>query len=110
MSTAVPDPGLAAGLDRGVLEQDLRAASVPSRQEPAEPTTVPQNRVRTLVYRRDIRRCQHTRGGGRVPEVDAADTLTSDGQRAYAPTTLIKWVAAITDRHRRANRVRAHPP
>lgn len=34
--------------------------------------------------------------------VDAADTLTPEGQRAYAPATLTKWVAAIADQHRRA--------
>ena len=32
--------------------------------------------------------------------VTAADTLTIDGTRAYAPPTLGKWIAAITDRHR----------
>jgi len=32
--------------------------------------------------------------------VDAADSLTVDGVRAYAPSTFGKWVAAITDRHR----------
>ena len=32
--------------------------------------------------------------------VAAADTLTVDGTRAYAPSTFGKWVAAITDRHR----------
>lgn len=32
--------------------------------------------------------------------VDAADTVTADGTRAYAPATLGKWVAAIADRHR----------
>lgn len=39
--------------------------------------------------------------------VDAADTLTPEGERAYAPATLSKWVAAITDAHRRAG---ATPP
>lgn len=34
--------------------------------------------------------------------VDAADTRDSDGQRAYAPATLTKWIAAITDQHRRS--------
>ncbi|SKT57073.1 integrase [Mycobacteroides abscessus subsp. massiliense] len=34
--------------------------------------------------------------------VDAADTRDSDGQRSYAPATLTKWIAAITDRHRRS--------
>ena len=34
--------------------------------------------------------------------VDAADTLTTDGERAYSPSTLSKWVAAITNAHRRA--------
>ncbi|CAB4907384.1 site-specific integrase [Rhodococcus kroppenstedtii] len=34
--------------------------------------------------------------------VDAADTLATDGTRAYAPATLGKWVAAIADRHRAA--------
>ncbi|OXM18318.1 integrase [Rhodococcus erythropolis] len=33
--------------------------------------------------------------------VAAADTLTTDGSRAYAPPTFAKWVAAIADRHRR---------
>nr|WP_234884201.1 site-specific integrase [Mycolicibacterium aubagnense] len=32
--------------------------------------------------------------------VEAADTLNPDGQHAYAVSTLNKWVAAITDRHR----------
>lgn len=32
--------------------------------------------------------------------VGAADTVTTDGTRAYAPATLGKWVAAIADRHR----------
>lgn len=32
--------------------------------------------------------------------VGAADTLTVDGTRAYAPSTFGKWVAAIADRHR----------
>jgi integrase len=32
--------------------------------------------------------------------VAAADTLTVDGTRAYAPSTFGKWVAAIADRHR----------
>ena len=32
--------------------------------------------------------------------VAAADTVATDGTRAYAPSTLIKWVAAIADRHR----------
>ncbi|WP_072691667.1 site-specific integrase [Rhodococcus marinonascens] len=34
--------------------------------------------------------------------VDAADTLTEDGQRAYAPATLSRWVAALGHHHRRA--------
>lgn len=34
--------------------------------------------------------------------VDAADTRNTSGERAYAPATLTKWVAAITDRHRRS--------
>lgn len=34
--------------------------------------------------------------------VQAADTWTPEGERAYSPATLTKWVAAITDRHRRA--------
>lgn len=34
--------------------------------------------------------------------VDAADTRDTGGQRAYAPATLTKWIAAITDRHRRS--------
>ncbi|BBY99871.1 tyrosine-type recombinase/integrase [Mycolicibacterium fallax] len=34
--------------------------------------------------------------------VDAADTVDSDGRHSYAPATLSKWVAAISDRHRRA--------
>ncbi len=33
--------------------------------------------------------------------VDAADTRDMDGQRAYAPATLTKWIAAINDEHRR---------
>ncbi|MFA5711639.1 MAG: integrase [Mycolicibacterium sp.] len=33
--------------------------------------------------------------------VDAADTIDEQGQRCYAPATLSKWVAAISDRHRR---------
>lgn len=32
--------------------------------------------------------------------VAAADTVTVDGTRAYAPSTFGKWVAAIADRHR----------
>lgn len=32
--------------------------------------------------------------------VAAADTVTVEGTRAYAPSTLSKWVAAIADRHR----------
>ena len=32
--------------------------------------------------------------------VAAADTLTTTGARAYAPSTLGKWTAAIADRHR----------
>lgn len=35
--------------------------------------------------------------------VDAADTFTSDGERAFAPATLSKWVAAIAHVHRRSN-------
>ena len=34
--------------------------------------------------------------------VEAADTWTPGGTRAYSPATLTKWVAAIADRHRRA--------
>lgn len=34
--------------------------------------------------------------------VEAADTLTPDGEHAYAVSTLNKWIAAITDRHRRS--------
>ncbi|WVN79232.1 tyrosine-type recombinase/integrase (plasmid) [Rhodococcus sp. M8-35] len=34
--------------------------------------------------------------------VAAADTLTPDGRRAYAPSTLAKWVAAIAHQHRTA--------
>ncbi|MFI8568306.1 site-specific integrase [Rhodococcus sp. NPDC078407] len=34
--------------------------------------------------------------------VAAADTLTVDGTRAYAPSTFGKWIAAIADRHRAA--------
>ncbi|MFK4363100.1 integrase [Rhodococcus sp. 27YEA6] len=34
--------------------------------------------------------------------VAAADTLTVDGTRAYAPATFGKWIAAIADRHRSA--------
>ncbi|AMY26188.1 tyrosine-type recombinase/integrase [Rhodococcus fascians] len=34
--------------------------------------------------------------------VAAADTLTVDGTRAYAPSTFGKWIAAIADRHRGA--------
>lgn len=33
--------------------------------------------------------------------VDAADTLTSEGERAYAPATFSKWTAAISHVHRR---------
>lgn len=33
--------------------------------------------------------------------VDAADTVTESGERAYSPATLSTWVAAIADRHRR---------
>lgn len=36
--------------------------------------------------------------------VDAADTLTPDGSKAYAPSTFGKWVAAIADRHRSTGR------
>lgn len=32
--------------------------------------------------------------------VGAADTLTVDGTRAYAPSTFDKWIAAVADRHR----------
>ena len=32
--------------------------------------------------------------------VAAADTLTVDGTRAYAPSTFGKWIAAVADRHR----------
>jgi integrase len=34
--------------------------------------------------------------------IDAADTLTEDGERAYAPATLSRWVAALGHHHRRA--------
>lgn len=34
--------------------------------------------------------------------VDAAETVTENGERAYSTMTLGKWVAAIADRHRRA--------
>lgn len=34
--------------------------------------------------------------------VDAADTFTPDDERAYAPATLSKWVAAIAHVHRRS--------
>lgn len=34
--------------------------------------------------------------------VTARDTVTEAGERAYAPSTLGKWVSAIADRHRRA--------
>jgi integrase len=34
--------------------------------------------------------------------IDAADTYTQDGERAYAPATLSRWVAAIGHHHRRA--------
>lgn len=103
MSTpAVPDPGLAAGLDRGVRERILRAAS--GAQSPGT------RRTYDSSWSRFERWCA-AQGHQALPAhpavvaaylVDAADTLTSDGQRAYAPTTLIKWVAAITDRHRRS--------
>ena len=36
--------------------------------------------------------------------VGAADTLSSDGTRAYAAATFGKWVAAIADRHRATGR------
>lgn len=34
--------------------------------------------------------------------VEAADTWTPEGERAYSPATMTKWIAAIGDRHRRA--------
>ncbi|WP_349307003.1 integrase [Rhodococcus sp. USK13] len=34
--------------------------------------------------------------------IDAADTYNQDGERAYAPATLSRWVAAIGHHHRRA--------
>ncbi|MBE5488594.1 hypothetical protein E3G71_001095 [Mycobacteroides abscessus] len=34
--------------------------------------------------------------------VDAAETVTENGERAYSAVTLSKWTAAIFDRHRRA--------
>ncbi|SLG53057.1 integrase [Mycobacteroides abscessus subsp. massiliense] len=34
--------------------------------------------------------------------VDAAETVTENGERAYSTMTLGKWTAAIADRHRRA--------
>lgn len=34
--------------------------------------------------------------------VDAAETVAENGERAYSPQSLGKWIAAIADRHRRA--------
>ncbi|MCQ4128368.1 hypothetical protein NOU13_28110 [Rhodococcus erythropolis] len=37
--------------------------------------------------------------------VDAADTFTPDGERAFAPSTLSKWVAGISHTHRRSGHI-----
>lgn len=37
--------------------------------------------------------------------VDAADTFTPDGERAFAPATLSKWVAGISHTHRRSGHI-----
>ncbi|OUS97261.1 site-specific integrase [Rhodococcus sp. NCIMB 12038] len=37
--------------------------------------------------------------------VDAADTFTPDGERAFAPATLAKWVAGISHTHRRSGHI-----
>jgi integrase len=94
--------GLEAGLDRYQQDRILRAASS-SRSQGTQ-------RAYESAWSRFDRWCA-TRGHRALPAhpavvaaylVDAADTLTPEGQRAYAPATLTKWVAAIADRHRRA--------
>ncbi|PZU04614.1 MAG: integrase [Gordonia sp. (in: high G+C Gram-positive bacteria)] len=37
--------------------------------------------------------------------VEASDTFTPDGERAFAPATFSKWVAAIAHHHRRSGRI-----
>ncbi|WP_336879591.1 hypothetical protein [Rhodococcus globerulus] len=37
--------------------------------------------------------------------VDAADTFTPDGERAFAPATLSKWFAGISHTHRRSGHI-----
>lgn len=67
-------------------------------------------RAYASAWRRFEGWCQ-TNGHGALPAhpdtvaaylVDAADTVTPDGQRAFAPATFSKWVAAIAHVHRRS--------
>jgi integrase len=85
-----------------VLER-IRSAAVSSQSEGTR-------RAYTSAWRRFEGWCRRS-GYGALPAhpatiaayvVDAAETITPDGQRAYSTMTLGKWVAAIADRHRRA--------
>lgn len=67
------------------------------------------------VYASDWRRFRswcHTHGHPPLPAhpatvaaylVDAADTLTGAGEKAYSPSTLNRWVSVIGHYHRTAN-------
>ena len=101
-SPAVPAAGPDTALDRRTQEAILRAA--------AAAQSAGTRRAYDSAWRRFERWCG-TRQHQSLPArpdvvaaylVDAAETVDSDGRRSYAPATLSKWVAAISDRHRRS--------
>lgn len=102
-SPAVQERGPGAQLDQRTQEAILRAA--------ASAQSAGTRRAYASAWRRFERWCgnrQHQALPARPDVVaaylvDAAETVDSDGRRAYAAATLAKWVAAISDRHRRAN-------
>lgn len=102
-SLAVPADGPDTALDRRTQEAILRAAA--AAQSPGT------RRAYDSAWARFERWCathQHRPLPARPDVVaaylvEAAETVDSDGRRSYAAATLAKWVAAISDRHRRAS-------
>lgn len=101
-SPAIPAPAAMGELQSAVCERILRAAG--------NSQSAGTRRAYDSAWRRFAGWCAE-HGCTALPAhpavvaaylVEAADTWTPEGDRAYSPATLTKWVAAIGDRHRRA--------
>lgn len=109
-SVVVSGTDQGAPLDRRTQEAILRAAA--SAQSPGT------RRAYDSAWRRFEQWCA-TRRHCALPArpevvaaylVDAAETIDSNGRRAYAAATLAKWIAAISDRHRNSVADPTHHP